>query len=80
MIDLNFHYSVINFKNNGEEDRKLKSEIFKGGKFTRKDYKELKEKYETLKLGQNIIIGNNFVEYMTDWCDYFDINFEDLIK
>jgi hypothetical protein len=80
MFDLNFHNSVINFKNNGEETTKLKSEFLKGCKFTRKDRNELREKYETSKLAQKMIIGNNLLIYISDWCDYFDINFEDLIK
>ncbi len=76
MFDLNFYNSLIKFKNNGEELRKLTIELFKRSL----DCKKLREKFQTLKLAQNMIIGSKLVDYIGDWCDYFDIDFKELIK
>jgi hypothetical protein len=77
MFDLNFYNSLLKFKNNGEELSKFRIEMFKGSHI---ELRKLRERIQTLKLAQNMIIGSKLLDYIGDWCDYFDINFDELIK
>ena len=79
MFDLNFYNSLIKFKNNGEEIRKLRMETMKGSDKLEL-LKKLNERYQTLKLGQNMIIGSKLVDYIADWSNYFDIDVKELFN
>lgn len=77
MFDLDFHTSVKNFANNGKERRELIQQLMKTNDKT--ELKRLRERYETLNLARDMVIGTGLLDYIDFYGDYFDLDFDKMV-